>query len=197
MSELTDILAGRMQIKRFTANVVDKKAIVASISADRQPKASCRLVVEISGVAVAAGTVSVAGTTSESFSFSDNSAKVGAKDFSSISGVTVAGLTSGYVEIRAVTKTGQPLNQEKEIYASMPVRFYAIDRKQVRMIPPGQQKMAKYMFMAAPEKDVQENDLVYAISGVAGLTRGQVTFVETIFDFEGVTHHIEAEVMQL
>jgi len=48
--------------------------------------------------------------------------------------------------------------------------------------------------MVAPDKDVRENDIIYAVSGIMGLTIGIVSFVSGIFDFNGITHHIHCEV---
>ena len=201
MSDFTEILRQQLQVKRFTANIVDKKVIVSSISPDRQPKANCRLAVEISeATAISSGLVSIEGTTVEELSFDANGVVVGVKDFDSVTGITVGGIIGGKIEIRAVTKTGQPINREYEVYASIPVRFYPMKagtRMQVKMLPAGQQGAGEYKFMAEPNRDIRENDVVYAVSGIPGMTRGQVVFVNTLFDFEGVTHHIEAEVLKL
>jgi hypothetical protein len=197
MSIFTDTLTGLVRISRFTANVVDKKVMISSPAVDRQPAQSCRLAVEISGVTVTAGTISIAGTTTESFNFSENRVKVGLKDFSNISGISAVGLTSGYIEIRAVSKTGQPINQEINVHTNIPARFFPMKsgaRRQVKMMPAGQQKMAQYVLLVEASRDIQENDVMYAISGIPGLTRGQVMFVEHILDFDGITHHIEAEI---
>lgn len=93
----------------------------------------------------------------------------------------------------SITDLGQTILQESTVYASLPVRFYAISGK-VRMLAAGRQKVAQYKFMAGPDKDVQENDIMYALSGVAGITMGRVSFVETLMDFAGASHHIEAEI---
>jgi hypothetical protein len=47
------------------------------------------------------------------------------------------------------------------------------------------------------DKDVRENDMIYAVSGIAGLTRGQISFVEPLYEFDGVTHHQECEIVNL
>lgn len=194
MSEFSDILTGRLKLKRLTPNIVDKTATIASVTINRQPTQACRLAVEVEGATVATGSVAIAGSTTETLSFTANSVGVSTKDFSSISGITIAGISNGFITVRAVSKMGQPVNQEREVEASLPVRFYAINGK-IRMIAAGQEKVAKYKFMCDYNKDVQENDIIYGISQVAGLTRGMVSFVENIFDLDGVTHHIEAEVI--
>ncbi len=64
------------------------------------------------------------------------------------------------------------------------------------MMKTGREKIAEYKIIAEPDADILENDLLYAVSGM-GITLGMVTFKERIFDFDGVTHHLEAEVMDL
>jgi len=194
MSEFTEILQGRIRLKRLTSSLLDKKAVAASMTVDRQPLQACRLAIEVVGCTVLNGTISLAGSTTDSLNFSANGTQVNTKDFTNISGITVAGISNGFIQIKAVSKTGQPMNQEKEIYASLPVKFFPLSGR-IRMMAPGQEKVAQYKFMAELDKDIQENDLIYALSGIAGLTRGQVSFVETFIDFDGITHHLEAEVM--
>lgn len=196
MSEFTDILTSSLKIKRLTAHLLDKVGVSASLSVDRQPQRACRLNVAVSGATIQSGLVNIAGSTNESFAFTENDIKIGIKDFTSISGIAVSGISDGFIEIKAVSRTGQPVNQEKEIYDSLAVRFFAISGR-IRMQASGQEKIAKYKFMAAPDKVIQENDLIYAIAGIQGMTRGQVNFVEQIMDFDGATHHVEAEVMPL
>lgn len=196
MSELTDVLTGRLNLKRMTADLLDGVSVSDSMNVDRQPPKACRLVVDIEGATISTGLVNVAGSTTETFSFSENGPKIGIKDFTSISGVTISGISGGTIGIKAVTRTGQPINQETTVYSNMAVRFYAISGK-IRMIAAGQEKAAKYKFMAAPDKVIKENDIFYAVSGVQGLTMGRVDFVEEVIDLDGVTHHIEAEVLGL
>lgn len=95
----------------------------------------------------------------------------------------------------STTVLGQKILAESTIYTNLPVRFYAIAGK-IRMMAQGQQKVAQYKIMADWDKDIRENDLMYAVSGVSGLTLGRVSFVETLFDFDGITHHVEAEIIR-
>jgi hypothetical protein len=115
VSELSDILNGRADLRRFTANVVDKTATIAAVAVSRQPTKSCRLAVEIVGATILAGTVVIAGSTNETFHFGADGVTVGEKDFTNLSTITVAGISNGFIEVRAVTKTGQTINQEKTI----------------------------------------------------------------------------------
>jgi hypothetical protein len=199
MSELTNILNGRANIKRFTANLVDKKATISIVAVDRQPPASCRLTVEVVGATILAGTVAIAGSTNETFNFGADGVTVGEKDFTSISGITIAGISNGFIEVRACSKTGQPINQEKAIYSNAPVRFYPVKMSNVvKMVGAGQLDIARHKFMIGPDyPDLQVNDRVYAVSGIAGLTQGEISFIEACMEFDGTTHHYEAEVSKL
>lgn len=196
MSEFSDILTSEIQLKRLTDDLLDKSAVLGSMNSSRQPSKTSRLKVIIDGATVSNGLVNVAGSTNESFAFSQNDIKIGEKDFISISGITTSGISDGFIEIKAVSVIGQPINQEVEVYSSLKVRFYPIDGK-IRMMAMGQEKIAKYKFMCESDKVVKENDLIYALSGIQGLTRGQVSFVEQILDFAGLTHHLENEVIPL
>jgi len=196
VSELTDILTGRLRLLRLTPNLVDKKATIATLVIDRQPAKAVRLSVFVEGATIATGNVSIAGSTTETLNFTVNDTKVSAKEFSSISGITLDGISNGFITVKAVSKLGQPVNQEKEVYSSLPVRFYAKNAK-IRMMAVGQEnQVSKYSFMAGPDKDIQENDIATAISQVS-LARSQISFVETLYDFDGATHHIEADVQPI
>ena len=196
IDELFDILNAVLNIKRETPLLLDNKLIAASMSVNRQPDRSCRLGITISGATVALGTISIAGTTDETFSFDSNETVIGTKDYSNISSVTIAGISDGTIEMKAVTKTGQPINQEKVIHTNLPVYFFAVSGR-VKMVPAGKEKIVKHKFITLPYKRIEENDIFYAVAGVHGMTCGRVDFVEEIIDLAGVTHHIEADVVPL
>jgi len=196
IDELFDILNSVLNIKRETPLLLDNKLITASMSVNRQPDRSCRLGITISGATVTLGTISIAGTTDETFSFDDNETVIGIKDYSNISSITVAGISDGTIEIKAVTKTGQPINQEKVIHTNLPVYFFAVSGR-VKMVPAGKEKVIKYKFITLPYKKVEENDIFYAVAGIRGMTCGRIDFVDEIIDLAGVTHHIEADVVPL
>ena len=143
----------------------------------------------------ALGTTVVTSTT-ETFSFDDNDAQVGSVLFSSIDGITTAGITNGFISIRAITPMGQPLNQEISVGTNVPVRFYTQNGR-IRMKKPGQEEVSDYKIIAEPDLDLQNNDIAYVLSGAMGITFGQLDFVERFWDFEGVTHHTEAIFMDL
>lgn len=193
--ELENILTGKAILRRLTPNVVDKTASIASLAVNRQPAQSCRLAIDVEGATIATGSVAFAGSTNETINFTSNSVEVSAKDFTSISTITVAGISNGFITVRAVSKMGQPVNQEKTIDYDLPVRFFAKSGK-IRMLAVGQEnKISRYSFMVSPDADIQENDILYAVSQVQ-LDKSQVNFVETIYDFDGITHHIEADVKE-
>lgn len=196
MSEFSITLTGRVDIKRATPDLLDKSVVAASMSATRQPAQAVRLAIEVDGCVVGTGLVSIAGSTTDAISFSANGTIVNQKDFTSISGITVAGISGGFITIRAVTRTGQPVIQEAAVHNSLPVRFYPLSGR-IRMLAAGQTNVAKYKFMADPDKVIKNNDFMYAISGIPGITHGQVSFVEEVMDFDGLTHHVEAEVIPL
>lgn len=171
-----------------TATVQDDSVILADTSDSND-----RLLLVSNG---AIGT-SVQTNTSEQFSFSDNGCEAGTTEFSSIAGLTSSGISDGFVNIRAVNRLGQPVNQQKDIDSTLPVRFYFKDGR-IRAKLSGQDRVANYKIMAEPDADVKDNDLVYAVSGLPpGLTIGQLSFTRHIYDFDGATHHIEAEVIDL
>lgn len=196
MSEFTDILVGRLDVKHLTPFLLDETAAGTTHAFNRQPAKASRLEINVRGAAVAAGSAVVDGSTVETIAIDDNGSWVGEKDFTSLTTVVLSGITGGYVSVRAVTPTGQPINQEVVRHTSLPVRFYPMSGK-IRMVAAGQKNVATYKFMAAPDKVIEANDLVYAVSGIPGITMGQVSFVEEIVDFDGATHHMEAEVVPL
>ena len=134
----------------------------------------------------------------EQYSFIDDDKVVGTNEFTLITsdGITMSGISGGTVAIRSVNSMGQPINQEKTVQNFMKVRFFAEDGR-VRALKSGDDKIANHRIMAEPDADITEMDLVYGLTHIFGLTLGQVVFAEKILDFDGVTHHTEAEVMQL
>ena len=275
MSNFTDILTGRIDLKRLTNLLLGPTAVLASMSFDRNPARTARLEITVDGASITDGLVSVTGIGSgvleeyilqdrtlpqqwafrivngvlnaqpvedvassepvvpdnldtskywkifidngiigaeetsavvgltqtndpiiEQIQFGEDGVQVGTSDFLTMSGLTISGIDGGTITVRAIDELGQPVNKEIVAEENMPIRWYAQDGR-IRMMKQGQEKIAKYKMMAGPEKDVQENDVVYAISGVFGLTIGRVDFSEKIFDFAGLTHHTEAEVMEL
>ena len=196
MSELTEILTARANITRLTDVLMDQIAIAASLSVDRQPDESCKIKVTLVGCTIGTGLVNIAGTTNEALTFSENGVGIGIKDFMNITGITTSGISDGFIEVKGVSKTGYPIDQEMTIHSNLPVRFYAQDGR-IRMMKQGEEKIAKYTVMVAPDKIILGNDILYAVSGIDAMTRGQISFVEQIMDFEGLTQHTECELIPL
>lgn len=196
MTNLTDILTGSINVKRSTNFVVDGITPTATVVVNRQPAKASRMQVKIEGAVVSSGLVNIAGDNNETFSFSDNDTLVGVQDIATISGITTSGIVGGSIFIEALNRLGQPNNQKITAHSALAIRFYAKDGK-IRMQKTGQEKIAEYKIMAAPGIDLRENDVIEAISGVVGLTRGIIDFVESISDFSGVGHHVECEIKDL
>jgi len=196
MSAVTDILTSVINLKRNTSFLVDEVAVAASVAVDRQPPKSCRLEVEIVGNTVSTGLVNVAGNVNETFNFSANGVEVGEQNFTSLSGITISGISDGFIKVRCLSKMGQPINQEILVSENMSIRFFA-EKGHIRMMRQGQEDVSNYRFIAEPDADVQDNDRIYAVSGIFGLTLGEIKFSEKLYDFNGTAHHIEAEIMKL
>lgn len=65
------------------------------------------------------------------------------------------------------------------------------------MAQPGNMQIGDYTMMALPTLDVQTGDLIEAVAGVDGLTLGEVVNVIAYRDFDGLTHHVDAQVKKL
>jgi len=196
MSELSDILTGRVNIKRLSNVLLEKTLASASMTLTRQPAREVRIHVAVEGATVSTGSFTFAGSTTETLSFTANGEKITTKGYTNISGITVDGISNGFITMQALDKLGNPVNQEIAVHSALPVRFYALNGK-IRMMAAGQTNTAKYKMMIAPDKLVEPNDLMYAISGVQGLTRGIIDFATEIMDFEGATHHIECDCLPI
>jgi len=85
---------------------------------------------------------------------------------------------------------------ETEIVAALSV-YFDINPKGYVWEAPGQMTKVDYVMFAAYDANLQPGDLVYPVSGVVGLTLGRVVSVGGIFDFDGLTHHVEAQVERI
>lgn len=194
MSDVTPILTSVVDLKRFTAYVLDQQAIAASLAASRQPGTSGNMEITIQGGIYNNGLVSISGNVVEQIAFTADGAKVGIQNFSSISGITIAGITGGTIKVKAVSDMGQPIEQLLLIMAGLTCRFF----QQTGTIlegPQGQQQVAKRLrtgLMLERGYDIRANDQVWSDYGMVGLTMFTVDFVEQLYDFAGATHHTEA-----
>ena len=196
MSELSDILTGSVNIKRLTNILLEKSASVAGMTPIRQPMEEVRIRAIVEGATVSTGSIVFAGSTTDTLAFTANGEQITSKGFTSVTGITVAGISNGFITLEALDKLGNPVNQEISIHSALPVRFYALSGK-IRMMAAGQTDTAKYKMMVAPDKLIEPNDLMYAVSSIQGLTRGQIEFVTEIADLAGATHHIECDIFGL
>lgn len=132
-------------------------------------------------------------TVHENFYFAQNDVQRGIQLFGYISGITVTGLTNGFIGIKAFDVLGQPINQNVVVNTNMPARFFTQNGR-IKMKKEGQSESGNWMMMAEPDADIRENDVIEIISGAVGLTAGRIVWKEAIYDFAGITHHLEAEI---
>lgn len=197
MGEFEDILTGLVTIKRKTNVLLDAVEPSATLTPNRQPSKQCRLNINITGALVNNGIVAVAGNTTETFMFTENTSKIGSKNFSAVNSVVVSGITYGTIQVNSIDHTGAPVLQEKMLYDGVNARVEA-QSGQVRMNPQGRQILGEYIgLIGGTYVDVLENDFVYITSGCQGLTLGQITFVDLIRDFNAGIHHIELGIKRI
>lgn len=196
MSEVTDILTEQITLKRNTSFLLDGITPSASLEIDRQPAKECRLQVEVAGATVLSGLVNIAGNISETFEFSTNEVKIGLENFTSISGITTSGFDGGSIFIAGLNRIGQPINQEILVEENANVRFYE-NKGRIVMKLAGQEKIANWKMIGEPDLNILENDLVYIESAMVGITLGKIQYAKRLYDFDGITHHVEAEIIDL
>lgn len=196
MSEVSNILTSRINLRRLTPLVLDQIAVASSLSPSRNPARTARLEIEVIGCTVSSALVNVAGNVNETFNFSSNGIQIGNSDFTSISGITLSGLSGGFIKIKAISNMGQPINREIVATSNLSCRFFQQNGK-IRIKKEGEQEISQIGMMFEPDADIKIDDLVYVLSGMKGITFGQLTFVQGLYDFDGATHHLEADVMQL
>lgn len=196
MSDVTPILSSIVDIKRFTAAVIDGQVIASSVNASRQPGRAGKVEVTLQGCVYNSGQVTINGNTTETLNFSADGVKVGQLDFSVFAGLSFSGISGGTVKVRVVSDMGQPINQLMLVSENLPVRFFQNTGFQ-RGFEAGQQlvgsKRVRIGMMMEPwPLKIANNDYVYGDYGIVGVTVMQVDFFEAVYDFAGATHHIEA-----
>lgn len=85
---------------------------------------------------------------------------------------------------------------ETVVVAELPVFFYMNTGRYQKTLQ-GDQQLGDYTMMAMPDQDIQVGDLIYPVTGVAGLTLGQVINVMAYPDFAGLTHHVDVQIKRL
>lgn len=202
MSDVTPILTSRVDIKRFTAFVLDNQVVAISLNPSRPPVSTrnSRMEVSIQGSVYNNGLVSISGNVVEQIPFIIDGVKVGVQNFNSISGITISGISGGNIKIRCVSDMGQPINQLVLIGQNVPSRFYQ-NSGYMKGFEAGQQvsgSIRKMMgLMLEPNANIENNDYVYGDYGIVGITVMQVNFWEAFWDFDGLTHHIEANLQAI
>lgn len=163
-----------------------------TVGIDRQPTQSLRLEVELDGCTINTGTVILtAGSTVETLTFTQNEQQRTTKYFPVVDSIVLANISEGFVKVKGITNLGQPVNQIQTVVASMPVRFYT-ESGRIKMEKPGRIESAQFKVMAEPDANLLENDIIDVLYGAAGMTSGRIIWKEYLFDFNGLTHHIEA-----
>ena len=193
MNGLAAIQRARIRITRLSEYAVEKRSTSASVPIGAQPPQASRLLVTLDGTTITTGTVTVAGSTNEVLSFTQNGFAASTRSFTGLSLITLAGISNGFISVKTISPSGQPICHEKEIHATLPVYFFATSGK-IKMSPPGNAKDVKAEIIAGPYSDIKEKDFIYAVSGIDGFTHGVVSFVDGIRNFEGVTQTLQVEV---
>ena len=197
MSDVTPILSSVVDIKRFTASVLDGQVVVSSINGTRNPGRSGSLEVTLQGCTYAGtGTVKLNGNVSETLSFTGDGVKVSVKNnYSTFAGVSLSNISGGTISVRAVSDMGQPINQPIVVAAGLSVRFFQ-NVGFMKGFEAGQQVVGsnriRMGMMLEPNANIAANDFVYGDYGIVGITLMYINFFEAVYDFAGATHHIEA-----
>lgn len=116
------------------------------------------------------------------------------EEFALILNQTVrVGRRSGFTQ----TAMGQRRQSgETTVVAALSV-YFDVNPKGYVWQGPGQFIKVDYTMLAKYDADVQPGDCVYPVSGIVGLTVGRIGAVMPIFDMDGHTHHIEANVERI
>ena len=151
-----------VSVTRKTDEILEESVITPNMTVTRQPDAESALLLTVSSMAGVGG-ITVSGlvdavTTSEVFSFTEDGFKQSSNEFTSVSGISTSGFTSGKLKIQSVTPTGQPLMQEKSISTSLNVRFTNV-RAGVAIGVPGVIESEK-LVMIWEDTALQHDDII-------------------------------------
>jgi len=187
------------RVTRNTNIILEETEIIAAPLVDRQPPRAACLQIEISGCSDGTGTVTVDGTTllggagdSDVFTFTANGIEEGArKEFTHIDSIATLGFIGevvvGDIEIKAATKTGQPIYQEIPIFDEMPAWIDCRKGGVVIQIPGGViTSVTKLFCKLNPLQPVLENDIIYYRD-----RRYRVDAVEEVMSRAATPHHLE------
>jgi len=176
--------------------ILESVQITAAPIGFRQPAEEVYLSIVISGCTTGSGVVIVNGIVggvadSETFTFAQNSPRIGTKAFTSISGITTAGFIGeaivGNIIIKAITSANLPIKQEIPIFTAMNC-WIDLRRGGVQIILPGGvvQTVSKLFCLHDSLNPLQENDLVYYNN-----IRYRIDFIEFVYSRSESPHHLE------
>jgi hypothetical protein len=196
MSAVSGILSGRVKVRRPTSFLLDSATVAATMAFTRQPAQEVFLEAVAVGGTITAGAITVAGSTTEVLSFTASGMQRSTRYYTSLTDLTLTGFDGSTLSIRAINSMGQPVTQENVAFNSVNVRFYAQGGR-IFIQKPGPVVPGAFRVMAEPDSDIRENDIVEVLSGVTGMTAGRVVRCDRLFDFAGVTHHAEIELIDI
>jgi len=187
------------RVTRNTNIILEETEIIAAPLVDRQPPRAACLQIEISGCSDGTGTVTVNGTTllggagdSDVFTFTANGIEEGArKEFTHIDSIATLGFIGevvvGDIEIKAATKTGQPIYSEIEIFEEMNC-WIDMHRGGVSVIIPGGviTGITKLFCKHDPANLLVENDFIYYDG-----KKYRIEFIEWCASRAEKIHHLE------
>lgn len=96
----------------------------------------------------------------------------------------------------AVDDLGHPAITYTTVFAALSCYFWSQQGTQ-RRHPVGEEKLGDFILMTHGTVDLTSLDRVEALSGIVGLTLGEVVWAKGIMDLDGLTHHLEAEIRSL
>ena len=96
----------------------------------------------------------------------------------------------------SVDEFGHPAITYSQVGGDTACYLYAMEGAKKRR-EQGEETLGGFVLMAHATQDLRPGDVVQPVSGVSGLTRGEITWVDGIQGFDGATHHLEAEVKVL
>ena len=180
-----DLLSATASIYRRT-NRLFSGAIAATMSPTYQPSSGSYFLLTVASL-VGSGTITVSGLVggvadTEAFSFSADGFLQGSKKFTSITGITSSGITSGTLTIDAVTSGGQEKYTEYLVSSGVKVRI--VERRSLTAVSiPGGVISSELMMLCLPGADILERDIVLSSS-----VRYRATSVLEQLDFDSVHH---------
>lgn len=188
-----DLLNTTVTIRRKTNQLFLGGIEEAAITRTYQPPTGFFLLLTVSGLdengtltVTVTGKVKVAGEDdkedTEDFAFTSDGFKQGSKEFTVVSGVTSAGITSGTLKIESVSSTGAELYDEYLIKEDVKARI-AEKKSLITVVIPGGAIRANLKMYCLAATDVLENDII-----VSNSARYIAASVIEVQDYDDVHH---------